>query len=148
MNNKVLGVAFHNKNSYYKTPNRSRLPEIELVFEQEQGSSYYISPHSTKNRCHDTETTILGTGEPTCYFHRQFRSVVVPSGDILNLPQCQHAFCHAPKDSMLSVQERCRCGSNEELHWVNSRRRDLRKLGLTWQPFVFGPEFACKVKGR
>jgi hypothetical protein len=79
-----------------------------------------------------------------CYFHSQLWSVVVPSRNILNLPQRKHAFCHAPKDGMLSVQEGCGCCSNEELCRVNSCRRALRELGLTWQPLVFGPEFACE----
>ena len=117
-----------------------------LIFKQEQGSSHYISPHSTKNRYYDTERTTLENGRRTCYFYRQLRSVVVPSSDILHLPQSKHAFCHAPKDSMFSVQERCRCGSNEELRWVNSCHRDSRKPRPTWQPFVFGPEFAYKEK--
>lgn len=52
---------------------------------------------------------------PTCYSHRQPRSVVLTSGCIFNLSQCQETIDDLAKDDMLAIQKITRLTGEEEL---------------------------------
>jgi len=77
---------------------------------------HYISPHSR----HPREVllapdAVKGYIKPTGDFNNQLRSIVGASGDVLDLPQCEHAIDDFSKHDVFSVQKIALCGGYKEL---------------------------------
>ena len=57
--------------------------------------------------------------EPTGDFNNQLRSIVGASGDVLNLPQCEHAIDDFSKHDVFSVQEIALGSGDKELGYLS-----------------------------
>ena len=65
---------------------------------------------------------------------------------MLNLAQREHTINHPSENDVFVVEEVAFSGCDEKLSRLSIRTRGSARTytGLTWHPFVFGPELAWK----